>query len=354
MQAKQRKAAFVQLGRVFGLLAQNVDWPGYDCGLSEAEYAEWQNLVERVYQHNGWFTADNVRKALGAWSANLTEEKLNRWLADYDIPDEPQNPKRVGIVMAGNIPMVGFHDLLSVLIAGHKAVVKLSSDDAQLITAAIKTLVHFEPEFADRISVVDRVKDIDAVIATGSNNSARYFDYYFSKYPHIIRRNRNSVAVVGEGASEDELKALGHDVFDYFGLGCRNVTKLLLPRGFDIDRFFNAIYPFHPIIDHNKYANNYDYHKALYLLNKEPLLDNGFILLREHAQLHSALGTLHYEFYDADDAVNSYLKQHQADIQCVVATNDRPESELAPGQTQQPELWDYADGVDTLKFLLER
>lgn len=352
MNPEQRKSAFVQLGKIFEMLGNDEPWPGFSSGLSEEEYLNWQRLTSSVFQHNGWFTPDNVRRALKAWGANLQPQNLNRWLQQYNLESSSHTArKKVGIVMAGNIPMVGFHDLLSVIITGHIAVVKLSSDDNLLIPLAIKTLANFEPEIANQIILVDRLKEMDAVIATGSNNTGRYFEQYFSQYPHIIRSNRNSIAVIDDSADEDQLRAIGDDVFAYFGLGCRNVTKLFLPKGFDIDRFFKAIYPFHEIINHNKYANNYDYHKALYLLNKEPLLDNGFILLREHQQLQSALGTLHYEYYDDPEKVTQFLQQHEAQIQCMVADKKWADQAVAPGKSQQPALWDYADGIDTIDFL---
>lgn len=352
MELEQRKAAFVQLGKVLKPLSEKAEWPGYVCGLGESEFNELAELIDRVQQHNPWFTPQNVRKAMAAWAQNLQPEVLEKWLKPYNLGKADKNSsKRVGIVMAGNIPMVGFHDLLSVLISGHGAVIKLSSDDNLLIPALIKTLVAFEPEFKSRVTIADRFKEMDAVIATGSNNSSRYFDYYFSKYPNIIRQNRNSVAVIENKMSEDDLARLGEDIFAFFGLGCRNVTQLLIPEDFDIDRFFKAILPYHDIVNHNKYANNYDYYKALYLMNRENLLDNGFILLRPHDSIYSALGTLHYRHYTQPENAVKIIEEHRNVIQCVVADRQLIPDAIAPGKSQQPALWDYADGVDTLKFL---
>ena len=352
MEPEQRKSAFVQLGQIFLHLGNNEPWPGFASGLNEEEYAHWQHLIETAHHHNGWFTVENVRRALKAWGENLKESNLNQWLENYNLASSAHTAKKkVGIVMAGNIPMVGFHDLLSVLITGHTAIVKLSSDDKLLIPLAVKTLAQFEPEIEKQVQFTERLKDIDAVIATGSNNTGRYFEHYFSKYPNIIRRNRNSMAIVEDSTSAEDLAALGDDIFAFFGLGCRNVTKVFLPSGFDIDRLFKAIYSFHEIVNHNKYANNYDYHKALYLLNREPLLDNGFILLREHPQLHSALGTLHYEFYESSAVVEQYMKDHEDEIQCIVADKKWAEDAVEPGFSQRPALWDYADRIDTLEFL---
>ena len=352
MELEQRKTAFVQLGKVLKPLSENAEWPGYACGLGESEYNDLAELVDRVKYHNPWFTPENVRKAMAAWSENLEEERLEKWLPPYRKGIErSSNPKSVGIVMAGNIPMVGFHDLLSVLISGHRAVIKLSSDDNLLIPALINTLIILEPEFKSRIIITERLKEMDAVIATGSNNSSRYFDYYFSKYPHIIRKNRNSVAVIENDISDDDLALLGEDIFAFFGLGCRNVTQLLLPEDFDIDRFFKAILPYHDIVNHNKYANNYDYYKALYLMNRENLLDNGFILLRPNDSIYSALGTLHYRHYDHPENAVKIIEENLENIQCVVGNSQLLPNAVAPGKSQQPALWDYADGVDTMEFL---
>lgn len=351
MNLEQRKAAFIQLGSVFSALSQSKPWPGFIIGLDEEEYRNFETAIQAAHRENGWFTPHNVRRALTAWAQNLSPENLDRWLTDYPLSDDIQQPKKVGLVLAGNIPMVGFHDIVSTLISGHHAVIKLSSSDAQLIPEAVRTLIKFNPDFAQRISLVNRLENIEAVIATGSNNSSRYFEHYFSRYPHIIRKNRNALAVVGENASDEQLTALGDDVFAYFGMGCRNVTKLMIPKSFNIDRFFEAIYPFHKIVEHNKYANNYDYHKALYLLNSEDLLDNGFLLLRKHPQLQSPLGTLHYERYESTQEVEQFIAEHEPDIQCVVSAGANMANGVAPGQSQQPQLWDYADGVDTLRFL---
>lgn len=352
MELEQRKAAFVQLAKVLKPLSEKAEWPGYACGLGESEYHELTELIERVKYHNPWFTPENVRKAMAAWAENLSEDVLEKWLKPYRPEiDLSAEPKRVGIVMAGNIPMVGFHDLLSVLISGHRAIIKMSSDDNLLIPALISILITIEPEFKSRITIAERLNEIDAVIATGSNNSSRYFDYYFSKYPHIIRKNRNSLAVIENDMSDEDLRNIGEDVFAFFGLGCRNVTHLLLPEDFDIDRFFKAILPYHDIVNHNKYANNYDYYKALYLMNRENLLDNGFILLRPSNDIYSALGTLHYRRYDQPEAAVKIIEEHREMIQCVVGNNDLIPEAVSPGKSQQPALWDYADGVDTLDFL---
>lgn len=348
------KSVFVQLGRSLGTIASEKEWPGFDSGLSEQEFEEWQTLINRLQHNNGWFTPGNVRRALRSWSEMLSESAIEKWLAEYSsaLETPPEKPKKIGIVMAGNIPMVGFHDLLCVLISGHQALVKLSSDDQHLIPAVMRLLVGLDDTFDGKAAFIPRIAGADAFIATGSNNSARYFEHYFSAYPHIIRANRNSLAVIDEQTSDEELVALGDDIFTYFGLGCRNVTRVLFHEGFDIDRFFKAIYPFHDIINHHKYANNYDYHKALFLLNREELLDNGFLLLRPENAMHSPLGTLNYGYYHDQQEVISEIHRLQNEIQCVVSSAEWLKNVVSPGKSQSTQLWDYADGTDTMAFLL--
>jgi hypothetical protein len=346
---QQRKLAFVQLGNLMGKLATETSWPGFTSGLTETEFDEFTTIFTRHIHVNGWFTEQNIRKALLAWSAALSAENLDRWLSAYQIPDLPSKQYSVGIICAGNIPMVGFHDVLSVILSGHRALVKLSSDDNLLIPALWKLLLQAEPGLEGQLEFVPaQLKNFDAVIATGSNNTSRYFKYYFDSVPHIIRKSRNSLAILNGNESEKELQELGKDIFDYFGLGCRNVTKVYLPESFNLDKLFNAIFPFADVINHNKYANNYDYNKAVWLLNREDLLDNGFILLKKDEVLASPTASLYYEYYQDEVALRSLLASHSEEIQCMISQKDLPF-----GTSQSPMLWDYADGVDTLDFLLK-
>ncbi len=345
----QRIQAFSQLGIVLGFLAENKDWPGFECGLSETEYAALQELIEISHHSNGWFTAENIRKSLSAWNKALSLENLHQWLDQYAISQENPRPKKVGIICAGNIPMVGLHDVMTVLMTGNHAMIKLSSSDNKLIPALLQVLVNLDPEFANLFSFVpDRMKGQEAVIATGSNNTARYFNYYFRDIPHIIRKSRTSVAILDGTEDASQLKALGNDIFDYFGLGCRNISKMYVPEGYELSRFFQAIFDFNPIVNHNKYANNYDYNKAVWLLNQENLLDNGFILLKEEKAIASPTASLYYEFYKDKNSLRNELKELSDELQCVVSAEDLPF-----GSTQCPMLWDYADGVDTVRFLLD-
>ncbi|GJH41081.1 acyl-CoA reductase [Capnocytophaga sp. HP1101] len=317
--------------------------------LSETE--SFSDIFEKAEQQNSWFTRANVAFAFKSWSEALSENKVRKWLSAYEIP-KATTPKKVLIVMAGNLPLVGFHDLLCVLVAGHKAIVKLSSDDRVLLPYLMEQLKAFAPEWtASVVFTDDKVTDYDAVIATGSDNTARYFEYYFGKKPHIIRKNRHSVAVLTGGETTEQLQDLGKDIFLYYGLGCRSVSKLFVPEGYNFDLLFQAIYPYKDIIEEQKYANNYDYNKAVYLMSLYKLLENGFLLLKEDERYGSPIATLFYEYYTDKEALKGKLATDRKEIQCVVADNFT-EDEVAFGQTQTPQLWDYADGVDTLGFLL--
>ncbi len=338
--------AFHQLSLVLDELGANRNWSGFQLGITEEEYQSLRALINKQFHSNGWFTPENVRQSLSAWGNLLKEGQLRAWLAPYPVTE---NPKRVGLIMAGNIPLVGFHDLLCVVLSGHRAVVKLSSSDQTLIPALLGLLFQFEPELKNSISIsVAKLGEIDAVIATGSNNSLNYFESYFGKYPHIFRRNRTSLAVLDGSETQQELEALGSDIFSYFGLGCRNVSQLLIPGNFELDRFFGGIFPYGEIINHHKYANNYDYNKAVFLMNREEILDNGFLLLKESDELHSPLGMLYYKRYSNPGEVEDFIAAQKDNLQAIVGHGYIPF-----GKAQHPELSDYADGVDTLKWLGE-
>lgn len=345
---QQRINYFVRFGGLLSDLAADIsktDDLSNDFRTSET----LRRAFSESYQRNKWFTRENLLKMIRALAKELEEDNIANWLNAYDSKLNPKTEaKKIALIMAGNIPLVGFHDLFCVMMSGHKALVKPSSDDALLLPTLWDEMRQFDEEIHARLEWAPlKLAGFDAAIATGSNNSARYFEHYFGKYPHIIRKNRNSLAVLEGDESEEELHALGDDIFSYFGLGCRNVTKLMLPKAYDMDRFFKAIYDYSDIINHNKYANNYDYHKALWLLNKEELLDNGFLLLKESEQIASPVGSLFYQLYDSFDQVESYLSDHEEEIQCIVGKGFLPF-----GEAQSPALWDYADRKDTMKFLL--
>lgn len=319
-------------------------------------YNELDELIKRVHIYNPWFTEDNVRNALGAISMSLNPQLLVDWISLYlSELNKANSPKRIAVIMAGNIPMVGFHDMLCVLISGNKFIGKLSSDDKLLLPFLAKILKSIEPGFNNRIEfTTDQLKNFDAVIATGSNNSARYFDYYFGKYPSIIRKNRNSVAVLTGTETKKELNLLGNDVFQYFGLGCRNVSKLFVPKGYKFDTFYESVFGFSEIINNNKYANNYEYNRTVYLMSNEPsLLDNNFLLLKEDQAYSSPIGVLFYEFYETIELLIPRLEKEPEQIQCIVSNSLEIKNAIPFGYAQCPQLIDYADGIDTMKFLIE-
>jgi len=310
------------------------------------ESAEELNLAKVL---NSWFTKENIDTALNAWHEQLKIDMLTAWLNPYKL-EEVSSPKKVLIIMAGNIPLVGFHDFLTVLISGHKVVVKMSSTDNVLLKVVIEKLISIAPEFKESIAFIDDVKNrnFDVVIATGSNNSAQYFEYYFKGAKKIIRKNRRSVAVLEGNESAIELKGLAVDVFSYFGLGCRNVSKLFLPKGYDLNKLFEAFFPYSHVVDHKKYGNNYDYNKAIFLMGSNKLVENGFLLMKEDKSLLSPVAMLYYEYYNDIHTVEQFIEENAEQLQCVVSKKDIPF-----GNTQKPNLWDYADGVDTVEFLRE-
>ncbi|HAP64823.1 MAG TPA: acyl-CoA reductase [Cytophagales bacterium] len=318
--------------------------------LKNLSETETERLLWQAESHNPWFTAESTRQALTALQTFLDADKLRQWTQGYTFPES--DPKQVGIIMAGNIPLVGFHDLLSVLISGHRVLAKVSSQDPMLPKFVLQVLRDIAPELADRVTFADEpMKTMDAVIATGSNNSARYFDYYFSKYPNIIRKNRTSIAVLNGQESAEELQALGQDVFQYFGLGCRNVSKLFVPSGYNFTPLLDTWQVYQPIINHSKYSNNYDYHKSILLVNQTPHLDTGFLMLMKEQALVSPTSIVYYEEYEDTYPLAERLAAEDVNIQCLVGKGlDHPRA-VGFGQSQTPQLWDYADGVDTLDFL---
>lgn len=315
------------------------------------EGSEFQGTLDLAQAANPWFTQENLLLALGHWGAVLTRENLSDWLGGYAM-DRVGEPKTVGIVMAGNVPLVGFHDFLSVLLSGHRVLAKLSAQDRHLMPFLSDLLIEAEPALAERIRFVDgKMGAFDAVIATGSNNTGRYFEHYFGQGPHIIRKNRNSAAILNGGETTEDLKALGGDIFHYFGLGCRSVSKLYVPKDYDFDPFFQAIHGFAALAGHHKFANNHDYNRAVLLMNARPFLDNGFLILREDPSFSSPISVLHYSYYDSMESLRGDLKSANNEIQCVVS-NFTESGDVPFGMSQFPALDDYADGVDTLEFLL--
>lgn len=351
MSITKRISAFYDLGQLF-LYATNKQLnKENDNSKFETIKDDLLAKLEWAEVKNPWFTQDNLKLCLQQWGETLTQENLKKWSKDL-IP--PENPKNIGIIMAGNIPLVGFHDLLSVLISGHNAIVKTSSKDDVLVEFAIDFLRKINEDLNAAIQKVDRLKNHEAVIATGSNNTARYFEYYFKDIPHIIRKNRTSVAVLTGDETQEDLKNLSTDIFQYFGLGCRNVTHIYLPKGFDTNLLFEAFFNWGHIINHNKYANNYEYNRAIYLMSKEKFLDNNFVILKESQALHSPIGVINYSYYSNLNQVKSLIENDFNNIQCVVNNGFLDFTNAVDfGKTQQPSLTDYADGIDVLEFLSE-
>ena len=310
----------------------------------------FQHQMKLAQENNTWFTQENILFALENWSKALTQENLETWISSEQLQFNEQQ-KKVAIIMAGNIPVVGFHDFLSVLISGHEVLVKQSSNDRHLLPFLAKYLEYADASFKGNISFTEeKLVGYDAVIATGSNNTARYFEYYFKDKPNIIRKNRNSIAVIQGNESAEDFEKLGEDIFRYFGLGCRSVSKIFVPKGFDFDLFFKGMYQQKEIIHNAKYANNYDYNKAVYLMSEFDILENGFLMIKEDSSYASPIASMFYEYYDNPVDLKIKLHQDAVHIQCIVADNF-VENEVKFGQTQHPELWDYADDVNTLAFL---
>lgn len=332
MHVEKRIQAFQQLGQILQTLP-------------EEKLEQWCLLAK---SENAWFTSENVKLAIQGIASFLQVEKLAPWTNKYSL--DAVKPKTVATIMAGNIPLVGFHDFLCVLLSGHTLLIKVSSKDSKLIHLLINELLGIEPSFRDRIKYVDGpMKGFDAVIATGSDNSARYFDYYFSKYPSIIRKNRTSCAVLTGTETPADMQALGRDVFSYFGLGCRNVSKLFVPRGYNFQELLDNWSSFSSVIDHHKFNNNYDYQKAILLVNQQPHLDTGYALLCESEKLVSPISVLFYEQYDSEDDIINKLITNRSKLQCVVG--QEAYCTVPFGETQHPAVWEYADDVDTMAFL---
>lgn len=348
MTLEERKNVFAELGKFLSQFSENGNIENPDVLYNELFFSDFENLIALSQSHNGWYTPQQVYFSIRSWSDALTKENLDKWLSPYDLSGV--EPKTIGLILAGNIPLVGFHDFLSVLISGHHVIVKTSSNDQHLLPFLAKYIIAVEPRFTEIITFVDgKLENFDAVIATGSNNTSRYFEYYFKDKPSIIRKNRNSVAVLTGKETKEQLTELGEDIFRYFGLGCRNVSKLFVPKGYDFKEFFEAIFKYSDVIHYEKYANNYDYNKAVFLMSNFKLLDNEFLTLKEDSSYASPISSVFYEFYDTIDEIAERLETDKDQIQCIVGIG--LEDAIDFGQTQKPNLWDYADNVDTIDFL---
>jgi len=348
---QNRITAFAKLGDFLSQFSNEKVIKKDNIEHNEIFFDGFLHQIKLSQEKNSWFTKDNLLFTLNTWSNTLTKSNLTAFTNSITKPVIA--PKKVAIILAGNVPLVGFHDFLSVLISGHAVLVKQSSNDKHLLPFLAKYLEYVEEGFKGKITFTEeKLSNFDAVIATGSDNTARYFEYYFKNKPNIIRKSRNSVAVITGKETAEDFEKLSDDVFQYFGLGCRSVSKLYVPKDFDFNAFFTGMYVKQDIINNAKYANNYDYNKAVYLMSEFDLLENGFLMIKEDESYSSPIATIFYEYYDNEIDLKIKLHQDKEKIQCIVA-KDFIENEVAFGQTQHPKLTDFADGVNTLEFLSE-
>ncbi len=347
---QNRISAFVKLGNFLSQYSLSEIQKKEGIDFNDLFFDGFKHQIKLAEENNTWFTKENILFSLEGWSNSLTDKNISYWLENQNFNTSQKN---VAIIMAGNIPLVGFHDFLAVLISGHSVLVKQSSNDKNLLPFIAKYLEYVEPSFKGKIQFTEqKLTNFDAVIATGSDNTARYFEHYFKDKPNIIRKNRNSAAILTGNESENDLNNLSNDIFQYFGLGCRSVSKLFVPKDYNFDAFFKGMYNKSEIINNVKYANNYDYNKAVYLMSEFDLLENGFLMIKEDESYASPIATVFYEYYSDKNQLQQKLIQDADKIQCIVA-KDFSDAEIEFGQTQNPQLWDYADGINTLEFLVK-
>ena len=344
MNLNNRITLFVKLGRFFSDYINN--------NLESLEKNKFDKAINESILHNSFFSKKNILKSLLSWSNVLTKKSIDNFLSNYLIKIKKRE-KKIAIIMAGNIPLVGFHDFFCVIISGNFAVIKLSSKDSHLFKFILSFLVKENPDFDTKFDVVESKLEIfDAVIATGNNISANQFELYFKKYPKIIRRNRHSIAILNGNETKNEIELLANDIFYYYGLGCRNISKIFIPNNYNLDILFKSFVLWNEVINKNSYANNYNYYRAIYLLNKEVFFDNGFVLLKESEKIGSPVGTIYFEYYKSDNQIKEMIKKNNEKIQCIVSNNNYPKT-IKFGETQMPNLNDFADDIDTFNFLLK-
>ena len=344
MNLNNRITLFVKLGRFFSDYINN--------NLESLERNKFDKAINESILHNSFFSKKNILKSLLSWSNVLTKKSIHNFLSNYLIKIKKRE-KKIAIIMAGNIPLVGFHDFFCVIISGNFAVIKLSSKDSHLFKFILSFLVKENPDFDTKFDVVEsKLQIFDAVIATGNNISANQFELYFKKYPKIIRKNRHSIAILNGNETKKEIELLANDIFYYYGLGCRNVSKIFIPNNYNLDILFKSFVLWNEVINKNSYSNNYNYYRAIYLLNKEVFFDNGFVLLKESEKIGSPVGTIYFEYYKSDNQIKEMIKKNNEKIQCIVSNNNYPKT-IKFGETQMPNLNDFADDIDTFNFLLK-
>jgi hypothetical protein len=345
---EESKKAFIELGDSIGStlkIFQNGNGSGND---------KLVQAIHKEHENNPWFIPRFIASSLEGIRFMLNKENLEKWLGPHEEElNKPIHAMRIGVIMAGNVPLVGFHDFMTVLLSGNIFVGKPSSKDDNLVKILAEKLIAIDEKFRDKIVFKDeKIGEIDGIIATGSNNSARYFEYYFGKYPNIIRKSRTSAAVLTGKETKTELEALADDVLMYFGLGCRNVSKIFIPADYKIEHLIDSFNKYSFLARHNKYMNNYEYNKAIYLVNQDQHLDNGFLLFKEDKSMYSPLSVVHYQrYHDKNEWIN-YLQAGKNDLQCVVGKNNDPNITVNFGEAQSPPPWEYADNMDTMAFLV--
>lgn len=354
MNLDDRKKTFIKLGWILRNL--NADFTGINWIDKRIKNAvdQFNLAIAEARLYNGWFTPEMVTHMVDAIGNSLEEKNVNEWIKPYvQKLSADQDMKTIAVVMAGNVPLVGFHDLLCVLISGNNILAKLSSDDNKLLPKLVNLLNTINPEFTGFVKFTSaKLEKFDAVIATGSNNTSRYFDYYFGGYPNIIRKNRNSVAVLNGDETVDELNGLADDIFLYYGLGCRNVSKIFVPDGYNFEKFLEILKERKSIAENHKYFNNYEYNKAIYLVNGTKHFDSGNLILTENESIASPVSVVYYESYNDRNKLAKYLELSKDQIQCIVSQSMVEKNEVTFGKSQEPRLWDYADGINTMEFLL--
>ena len=344
MNLNNRITLFVKLGSFFSDYINN--------NLESLDRNKFDKAINESILHNSFFSKKNILKSLFSWSSVLTKKSIDNFLSNYLIKIKKRE-KKIAIVMAGNIPLVGFHDFFCVILSGNFAVIKLSSKDSHLFKFILNFLVKENPDFSSKFDIVEnKLQKFDAVIATGNNISANQFELYFKKYPKIVRRNRHSIAILNGNETKKEIELLANDIFYYYGLGCRNISKIFIPNNYNLDVLFKSFVLWNEVINKNSYANNYNYYRAIYLLNKEIFFDNGFVLLKESEKIGSPVGTIYFEYYKSENQIKEMIKKNNQKIQCIVSNNNYRKT-IKFGETQMPNLNDFADDIDTFNFLLK-
>lgn len=343
---EKRVDTFHKLGELFKNISE---------GKKESLYKEWSDkfseAITSAYQYNNWFTKDNIVLSLKNWSKELNNKNLFSWIKKYNTKD--CSDKTVAIIMAGNLPLVGFHDFICATLLNYNCLIKLSSDDKILFPLIVDFMNFISPGFKNKINFTEQpLKNFNGVIATGSDSSFKYFEYYFKNYPKLLRRNRHSIAILDGNESKKNLNDLAGDIFNYFGMGCRSVSKIFIPDNYNFDLLFNSLYKFKDIINHNRYANNYDYNKAVYLMSEQKFTENGFVMLKEDKKLGSPIACLFYEKYNSYSELKKYIRLEKRSLQCIV-TNLNISNSITFGESQTPKIDNYADNVDTINFLLK-